>query len=1384
MKAPSAGRFVVEISLLFVAVTAQAAGGWSPTAFVTPPDEVLEAADVVDVDTEGESLLLLRHEIRYSYDDDGRETAVQTLVYRYLTAAGVDGWDVVSATWEPWHEQRPQLRARVITPDGTAVPLDPETISEAPADPSGSDLFDDRVVVQAPLPVAKAGAIVEEEVTTIETEPRFPGGALHRFYPTWSIPTVESRLVVELPAGRELRWKALLLDDVEPMIETVDGRRRWTFEFAPPPIEEDPEPNLPFDVPRYPNVSFSTGDSWADIASAYAEVIDRRIADDGIDDIGLDVDSLSTPDRVAAALSWVRDRLRYTGLEFGESSIVPYPPGQIVTRGFGDCKDQATVLVAILRSWGIDADVALLNAGYHRDIDPDLPGLGGFNHVIVHVAGDAPMWVDPVARYMQPGSLPPSDAGRLALIADPASRAPVTIPDAGPADHGETEQRLFELADTGASRVVSTTEPWGSYEQRYRRNYASNNKDDTHDLLDDWVQEAFLADELTGFEHTDPENMDEPFRLTITVDKARRGLTGYDEAQVAVRFDDLVSEFPSALVDESDEPRQHDFLYPRPFTIEWRYRAVPPFGFEAADLPESRTTELGTATLVEQYSVADDGAIEAVFSLDSGPRRITAEQFEATHAALLELDERAWESLYFVHTGVQLLESGETAAGLVELARLADEHPEGALHQVRLARGLLQVGLGEEARTAADRAVELDRESVAALTSKAWILQHDLIGRRFGPGFDLSGAISAYRDAKELDDFDLESWLNLAILLEYSDEGRRYGDGADLDGAIAEYIAAKEAHDEFTFDHNLMVAMLWAGRWAEILERYPELGDATNENIIILTAVAATDGVDEAIRRARATREDADSIRAMLIEVGRLLAQQRLYQRSAEMFRTAAHGAPNAAELLSYALTMNLARRAEELEIDRSTPEGTVHAYYASLADRDADDVAMSDFVSTRLTSRLDREQLTDLGLLSGGFIDSISRQAAVSPAVLVDLAIAAMEILVDGDASDVRRVHLRSSFGPGAHDETIFMIREGDEYRLAGGGKDPSPLGLFALSELDADRLDGACEVLDWARELVFSFDSGDPLDGPAFARIWSRDGDRGADSAHRAALALAADGPLAQTVVDELEDVAASIDDPTTAESLQLALASAYGNLERWDDLVAIGSELIDRHPSSKLAFMMACAGLGANDRWDEVASLAERRLDDDPTDAIALRALAEAAAMVGDLDRSDELTGRVLATSDALAMDYNQRAWYCLFRDAVDEQALMWAHTAIKRSDAAESYAAKHTLATLYAEMDMPVEAYQVIVEAIDEREEPRPVDWYVFGRMAETYGFPSAARRAYERVIDGDDDPIPVSTAALAARRLERLDTASTGIGPAGDQPSFDGPDVSPTTGSGV
>lgn len=398
---------------------------WDGPAFSAGPAALIRAASAVP-GNQGEGVAVLFLESTYRYDEAGRETFTQRIVYRILSATAHESWSAVEERWAPWHQARPEIRVRVLTPDGAEHRLAPATIANRATSRDSLD----RQVLRVPLPGIRPGAVVEQEVTIRDNSPFFDRGVVRTQVLDEGVTVRHARVVVETPAGIPLRWVVRGLDGVQTTESVSRQRRRVVFEAQDLPAR-----------PRPAYVAFSTGRSWADVARRYSEIVDQAIHGS---DLGSFLRSAGGPaasqlDLVSLYLARVNREVRYTGVELGEGRLVPRKPAETLRRRLGDCKDQAVLLTAMLRAAGIPAYVALLSAGQGEpDIEDSLPGLGAFNHAIVVVPGTPAVWIDPTDPDSRTGELPVGDQGRLALIASPSTTGLVRTPIAAPAEKAET----------------------------------------------------------------------------------------------------------------------------------------------------------------------------------------------------------------------------------------------------------------------------------------------------------------------------------------------------------------------------------------------------------------------------------------------------------------------------------------------------------------------------------------------------------------------------------------------------------------------------------------------------------------------------------------------------------------------------------------------------------------------------------------------------------------------------------------------------------------------------------------------------------------------------------------------------------------------------------
>ena len=118
--------------------------------FSIDPKILYQAASAAPA-PDGVNVTELCEDESYSFDDAGHLVHVGHVIYKVLTQRGAEGWDSLAIGWEPWHEARPIIRARVIAPDFTVHILDPNTITEAPARGGDYKIYSDGKRLRAPL---------------------------------------------------------------------------------------------------------------------------------------------------------------------------------------------------------------------------------------------------------------------------------------------------------------------------------------------------------------------------------------------------------------------------------------------------------------------------------------------------------------------------------------------------------------------------------------------------------------------------------------------------------------------------------------------------------------------------------------------------------------------------------------------------------------------------------------------------------------------------------------------------------------------------------------------------------------------------------------------------------------------------------------------------------------------------------------------------------------------------------------------------------------------------------------------------------------------------------------------------------------------------------
>ena len=1335
---------------------------WDAPPFSAEPQALLAAAAKVPQGDVG--VVVLLDEATYSFEADGSQRTVSRLMYRIDEQSAVETNSQISAEWAPWHHDKPVLAARVVTKDGTVHVLDAKAVTEAPARDSSLDIFSDNRIVRAPLPAVAVGSVVEYTITTDGRTP-IEGAGIASYFPfgQW-VPVHRMRLVLDGPLSIQPR----ILNDagIEPVIEDKDGRRRMTFASGPAKKLENVESYLPFDQLGIPYVAFSTGTSWQHIATGYAKIVDQQIAGSDLAKLVKSATAgAKTPHEITARLlAAIQKDIRYAGVEIAEGSIIPRTPATVLKNKYGDCKDKAVLLVAMLRQAGLTAHVALLRSGYDLDAHETLPGLTRFNHAIVRVdTPDGAIWVDPTDQFARAGELPIADQGRLALIASESTTALARTPELPSTAFRYTETRLFNLGEHGKPPVVEITEIAGPYDASQRRWIVNTAADELKKDLEGYAKSYYFAKALDSFTTSDMHDLTKPFRLTLNIKESGSGIVSNGEASVALHPGGLVNSLPSVLrdwkepqpdddPDDAPKPRVHDFVFPQPLVKEWTYRIVPPIGYVARELPEAQNRKLGTATYTSEYNVEADGVVVAKLRVDSGKRRITAAEYEATRVAISKLIQEPQVNIGFEQIGQAKLAAGDVGGALAEFRRLAQLHPKEAQHRIELANALLAGGLAEPAREEARRAIALEPANARAHLTLAQILQHDLLGRRFYKGWDRPGTIAALRKAKELDPENMDVRVYLAQTLKIGEDGYT-GSAAQLAEAEAEYRALSKdfGDDGRAYEGELMMVLAHLGKFAELKELAMTVTDAQRRNVGRLIAIAAGESKDEALRELRMF--PIDTRRTYAEQLGNHLLEIRRYAEAAAMMEVAKQGTAEASGAAVFIEMMKNARRAEELELRDDDPTTIVPRLFKVMMHGDT--ASLLNLLVPDLRDEARQELEAKGGNDPLETLRGTLRNEEFVPKVIADIVIAMVQAHKDGNDDVGYRIRSRLA------DESMvaYVTKEGDKYLMRAFEGDES-VGKAALRFVEKNQIEHARTWLNWGRETASAGDGDDPLSRSAFAMLWPKAKPTAtADEARVAAAAFAVESATKKDArIQRQLDLLASLREQAESDAVKLAidlaLTRAWSTRREFAKVLPHAQRLYDAHPDSATAFRYLGDALASTGRHDEADAIARARLEKIPNDRDALAVLADNAASRGDYAGAVKYAQRLLDEHKPSPGDFNNAAWYGLFAGDI-EAALKHASQATSDAEKANA-AAFHTLASIYAEADKPIEARQALLTSmkLGARDQPESDDWYVLGRIAETYGVRDAAAAAYKRVSKPNEKD-DAHTFNLVARRVAKL-----------------------------
>ena len=316
--------------------------------------------------------------------------------------------------------------------------------------------------------------------------------------------------------------------------------------------------------------------------------------------------------------AFVRGDIRYVAISIGIGGMQPHAASDIFRNRYGDCKDKATLLAAMLSTVGIRSTWLMVNTERGL-IDPSMPSLLG-DHMIAAIelpvgynapgmysvvtakSGKRFLITDPTWEYTPFGQIEDNLQGSYALLMDGAQSQVIQIPVMKPDRNTWTRSAHMKLAGDGGLSGDVVESLYGDVAARTRFNYSNSDEHKQSEMLDRHLNADLTGFTLTNVKTTNLQDVDKEVVFSYTVTAAsyaksmgtllmvRPRILGSD----AMPMDDKPRAYPINLVQTTMQKDSFDMELPAGYVVD--------------ELPDPVKVDVGFASY-ESKTTVDKGML-------------------------------------------------------------------------------------------------------------------------------------------------------------------------------------------------------------------------------------------------------------------------------------------------------------------------------------------------------------------------------------------------------------------------------------------------------------------------------------------------------------------------------------------------------------------------------------------------------------------------------------------------------------------------------------------------------------------------------------------------------------------------------------------------------
>lgn len=489
-----------------------------------------------------EAFVIEQDSTNLAFENDGTSHRESTTRIRIQSDSGVQRYGVLTFPYDNPNESLDIAYVRVTKPDGTVISSPADNIQDLAAEISrAAPFYADLREKHVPVKGLGVGDVLEFQAHWRVTTPVVPGKFWFALNFAHDAIILQQQLKVSAPHDQAVKWKS---PDVKPVVSEESGRRifTWTSSQLEPKSSEREKSEQ--DTRMYqavrgqlppPDVQLSNFQSWDEIGRWYDGLQKERVkptAEVRVKAAELTKNTDDEEAKIRAIYSYVSTQFRYIGVAFGIGRYQPHSAAEVLTNQYGDCKDKHTLLASLLDAAGIKAYPALISSG--REVDPDFPSPGQFDHVISVVPrGNGFLWLDttpevsPFAYLITPLRNKPA----LVIFEDKPS-ALVNTPADPPSMGSQTFQIKAKLSNTGTLEgKIERTAQGDDSEVVLRSAFRRVPLPQWKDLIQAISYGSGFAGDVSDVVAGSPEKTNEPFHFAYSY--TRKDFPNWSERQIS-----------------------------------------------------------------------------------------------------------------------------------------------------------------------------------------------------------------------------------------------------------------------------------------------------------------------------------------------------------------------------------------------------------------------------------------------------------------------------------------------------------------------------------------------------------------------------------------------------------------------------------------------------------------------------------------------------------------------------------------------------------------------------------------------------------------------------------------------------------------------------------